>query len=92
MHFFELELRELLFSYILNITDGSPSVIRDVIYFIIFDYKLGSHITNSFFYIIKLGGLLIIIGFLWLRFYKIIIDFEQCGGVPGAGAGWWPWV
>ena len=41
-----------------------------------FNYKLGSYITSFSFYVIKLGDLLIIIGFLWLRFYRIIINLE----------------
>ena len=54
----------------------STSTIGDIIYFIIFNYKLGSHVISSFFYIIKLGDFLIIIGLPWLRFYRIIINFK----------------
>ena len=68
--------KSLYFFYILNIANGSPSVAGDVVYFIIFNYKLNSHVISSLFYIIKLGGLLIIIGFPWLRFYRVIIDLE----------------
>ena len=65
-----------MLSYTLNIADSSPSVTGDVTYFIIFNYKLGSHVTSSSFYVIKLGDLSIIIGLLWLRFYRAIIDLE----------------
>ena len=61
----------------LSVADGSPSVAGDVTHFVMLDYKLGSHVTSSPFYVTKLGGLSIIIGLPWLRFHRAIVDLEQ---------------